>query len=114
GQRCEIEIERRLALHAERSRVDEEGRAGERARRAAPSQALHRPPERTGEALGPRRRAVDEADLRRAGIDEGLDDRARTAAGAEHDRRAVPRVETARAGAQGLDEAVAIGVAAGN
>ena len=109
----EIEIERRLAGHAQARRVDQQDGPGEDLAPRHPG--LHRNPRAVhdGQGLGPIRRAVDEADFGRAGLEQPVADRPRRTARADDSGGTGCRRPGGRAVAQVFHETEGIRIVAG-
>src|SRR6266496_769210 len=112
-QLVQPDVECRLPDHAAAGGVDDHRRAVERVVALVPGQGLDRAAELPGDALGAVKRAVDEPDLLRAFLRESVADRARAAAGADHDDRPRVRPPAGLLVPDVVDEAVAIVVGAG-
>ena len=83
--RREVDRQRPLPGHAERRRIDEEIGAREPMRQLAPGGRGRPAAEARRQRLGALGRAVDDGDALEAVGKQGVDDRARRAAGAQHD-----------------------------
>ena len=91
GNAVERELERRHADHSLVGGVDQHRGAGERRRSLDPWQDPERPAKFARQRLRSRQRAVDQADVAGAAVDQAHQHGAGAAAGADHHDRALVR-----------------------